>query len=70
MSASELGAWPKKLSCPAEMRHLLSSENLKRMPDMLWNEAAKTRFARPLVRFESDLTEEEWALVEPCLPPP
>ena len=36
---------------------------------MPWNETAKTRFARPRDRFGSDLTDEEWNLVEPCLPP-
>ena len=37
---------------------------------MPWNETTKTRFARPRDRFESDLTGEEWNLVQPCLPPP
>ena len=36
---------------------------------MPWNETAKTQFARPRDRFGSDLTDEEWNLVEPCLPP-
>ena len=36
---------------------------------MPWNETTKTRFARPRDRFGSDLTDEEWNLVEPCLPP-
>ena len=37
---------------------------------MPWNETTKTRYTRPRTRFESDLTDEEWALIEPCLPPP
>ena len=37
---------------------------------MPWNEITKTQFARPRARFESDLTDEKWILVEPCLPPP
>ena len=37
---------------------------------MPWNETAKTQYARPRDRFGSDLTDEEWNLVEPCLPPP
>ena len=37
---------------------------------MPWNETTKTEFARPRDRFGSDLTDEEWNLVEPCLPPP
>ena len=37
---------------------------------MPWNEATKTRYTRPKARFESDLTDEEWNLVKPCLPPP
>ena len=34
---------------------------------MPWNETTKTEHARPRARFESDLTDEEWILVEPCL---
>ena len=30
----------------------------------------KPRYTRPRDRFESDLTDKEWNLVEPCLPPP
>ena len=37
---------------------------------MPWNEATKTQYTRPKARFESDLTDEEWNLVKPCLPPP
>ena len=37
---------------------------------MPWNETTKTEYIRPRARFESDLTDEEWILVEPCLPPP
>ncbi len=37
---------------------------------MPWNETTKTRYACPRDRFGSDLTDEEWILVEPCLPPP
>ena len=37
---------------------------------MPWNETTKTQFARPQARFGSDLTDEEWNLVKPCLPPP
>ena len=37
---------------------------------MLWNKTIKTKHARSRARFESDLTDEEWILVEPWLPPP
>ena len=37
---------------------------------MPWNETTKTEYTRPRDRFESDLTDEEWNLVKPCLPPP
>ena len=37
---------------------------------MPWNETTKTQYTRPRGRFESDVTDEEWNLVEPCLPPP
>ena len=36
---------------------------------MPWSETAKTEYTRPRARFESDLTDEEWILVEPRLPP-
>ena len=37
---------------------------------MAWNETTQEQYRRPLVRFETDLTDAEWALVEPHLPPP
>lgn len=37
---------------------------------MHWNETAKTQHMRPRARFQSDSADEEWALVEPRLPPP
>ena len=37
---------------------------------MPWNETTKTQYTRPRDRFESDLTDKEWNLVKPCLPPP
>ena len=58
------------LSGLAKMWYLLSSDNLTRIPDMPWNETTKTKYTRPRDRFESDLTDEEWNLVKPCLPPP
>ena len=47
-----------KLSDPAEMWYLLSSHNLTRIPNILWNETTKTQYTRPRARFESDLTDE------------
>ena len=58
-----------KLSGHTKIWYLLPSIYPTRMPDIPWNEAAKTQFARPRDRFESDLTDEEWSWVEPCLPP-
>ena len=37
---------------------------------MPWNETTKTQYIRPRTRFESDLTDDEWALIKPFLPPP
>ena len=37
---------------------------------MPWNETTKTQYTRPRDRLESDLTDEEWSLIEPLLPPP
>ena len=36
---------------------------------MPWNETIKIIYTRPRALSESDLTDEEWALAEPCLPP-
>ncbi|MDE0303999.1 MAG: IS5 family transposase [Albidovulum sp.] len=37
---------------------------------MAWNETTQEQYKRPFHRFETDLTDEEWALIEPLLPPP
>ena len=37
---------------------------------MPWNEATREQYTRPRDRFESDVSDEEWALVEPLLPRP
>ena len=37
---------------------------------MSWNKAAQETYKRNGGRFETDLTDEEWALIEPLLPPP
>ena len=37
---------------------------------MSWNKAAQETFKRNGERFETDLTDEEWALIETLLPPP
>ena len=37
---------------------------------MPWNEATRRQYKRPTIRYESDLTDEEWSLLEPLLPGP
>jgi len=37
---------------------------------MAWNETTRAQYKRPLERFETDVTDAEWALIEPLLPPP
>ncbi len=37
---------------------------------MSWNKAAQETNKRNGDHFETDLTNEEWALIEPLLPPP
>ena len=37
---------------------------------MAWNETTREQYKRPLDRFETDVTDAEWALIEPLLPPP
>ena len=37
---------------------------------MAWNETTQEQYKRPSGRFETDLTDEEWELIEPLLPSP
>ena len=37
---------------------------------MSWNKAARETYKRNGERFETDLTDKEWELIEPLLPPP
>lgn len=37
---------------------------------MAWNETTRAQYKRPLEQFETDVTDAEWALIEPLLPPP
>ncbi len=35
-----------------------------------WTEITRTRYRRDGLRYASDLTDTQWALIEPLLPPP
>lgn len=37
---------------------------------MVWTEITRAEYARRIGRYASDMTDEEWVLVEPFLPPP
>ena len=37
---------------------------------MAWTETTRANYERPFGRYASDLTDEEWELVAPFLPPP
>ena len=37
---------------------------------MPWTEITRTQYRRDGLRYASDLTDEEWALIEPLMPPP
>ena len=37
---------------------------------MAWNETTQEQYMRPSGRFETDLTDKEWELIEPLLPLP
>ena len=37
---------------------------------MAWSEITRRHYARRTARYESDMTDREWALVEPFLPMP
>ena len=37
---------------------------------MAWNETTQEQYRRPMDRFETDLTDEEWAVIAPLIPPP
>lgn len=36
---------------------------------MAWTETTRPRYERPLRRYASDLTDREWVLIAPFLPP-
>jgi transposase len=36
----------------------------------MWNPTARVQHSRDGLRYGSDLTDAEWRLIEPCLPPP
>ncbi len=37
---------------------------------MPWNETTRAEYKRPSSRYESDLTDAEWSLLDPHLPEP
>lgn len=37
---------------------------------MPWDETTHKKYARKSVRYASDLTDAEWAVIEPEMPPP
>jgi transposase len=37
---------------------------------MGWDDTARRDYARRAARYASDLTDREWALIAPLLPPP
>ena len=37
---------------------------------MPWTETARREYRRDCLRYASDLTDREWALIEPFMPPP
>ena len=36
----------------------------------MWTDSARAKYARPAKRYATDLTDAEFALIEPRLPPP
>ena len=37
---------------------------------MTWNDTTRPQYERKSDRYASDLTDDEWALIEPFMPPP
>jgi len=37
---------------------------------MAWTETTRRQYRREGLRYASDLTDAEWALIEPLIPPP
>ncbi len=37
---------------------------------MSWNETTRKQYRRDMERFETDVTDAEWSVIEPLLPPP
>lgn len=40
------------------------------MEDAMWTEITRRQYRRDGLRYASDLTDDEWGLIEPLLPPP
>ena len=36
---------------------------------MAWNETTQQQYRRLMVRYETDLTDAEWSVIEPLIPP-
>jgi hypothetical protein len=45
------------------------TDSLIRLRCPVWTTENRPRYNRDRLRYPSDLTDEEWALVEPLLPP-
>ena len=37
---------------------------------LMWTPATRRQYSRAGLRYETDVTDAEWALIEPLLPPP
>ncbi|RVI16802.1 IS5/IS1182 family transposase, partial [Sinorhizobium meliloti] len=37
---------------------------------MAWTDFTRPQYARPALRYASDLTDREWSLIAPFMPPP
>ena len=56
------GGWPGRVVIPDGCR--------SQSGQPMWTPATRRRHSRAHLRYASDLTDEEWALLEPLLPPP
>ena len=58
-----------KVEWPLQLWHLLSSKPQQKECQMAWNETTQEQYKRPMDRFETDVTDAEWAIIAPLIPP-
>lgn len=59
-----------KVEWSPQMWHFPVVTTPNREGRMAWNETTREQYRRPMVRYETDLTDAEWSVIEPLIRPP